>query len=130
MFLTKEQILSADDRKTDIVDVPEWGGLVKIRAMTGAERDRFEQDSIEGRGKDTKMNLRNIRARLVSLSIVDENNNRLFTRNDIEALGQKSAAALDRVFGAAQKLSGLADSDVEALTDDFGSDLNGSSTSD
>jgi len=130
MFLTRDQILGADDIPTEVIDVPEWGGQVKIRGLTGAEKDRFEQDSMQGKGKDTKMNLINIRARLVALSIVDESGRRIFGKHDIEALGKKSAAALERVFTAAQKLNGLTDDDVEGLTEDFGATQGDNSTSD
>jgi hypothetical protein len=44
------------------VSVPEWGGEVVVRALTGAERDAFEQSTIEQRGKSVKTNLANIRA--------------------------------------------------------------------
>ena len=35
---------------------------------------------------------------------------------DMEALGEKSAAALQRVFDVARRLSGMSESDVEELT--------------
>lgn len=129
-FLTRDQILAADDIPTEVIDVPEWGGQVKLKGLTGAERDRFEQDSVQGKGKDTRMNILNIRARLVALCIVDESGKRMFNKHDIEALGKKSAQALDRVFTAAQKLSGLSDEDVEGLADDFDSTQGDNSTSD
>ena len=34
--LTRDDILEADDRLTEWVDVPEWGGRVRIRALTAA----------------------------------------------------------------------------------------------
>ncbi len=117
MSLTKQQILSADDCKKERIDVPEWGGEVYIRVMTGAERDMFEaglygSDNYNGSGK---MNFKNVRAKLATLTLCDESGNRLFTDADMVTLGTKSAAALDRVFSAAQKLNGFTDQDVEDL---------------
>jgi len=114
-LLTREAILQAEDLPTEDVEVPEWGGVVRVRGLTGAERDAFEQSIVEQRGKNTRMNLRNIRARLVALTVVDEEGNRLFSDDDVEALGRKSAAALNRVFEVAQRLSGLRPEDVEEL---------------
>ena len=114
-FLTRDAILKAHDLPTEDVEVPEWGGVVRVRGLTGAERDAFEQSIVEQRGKNTRMNLRNIRAKLVALTVVDEEGNRVFSDEDAEALGKKSAAALDRVFAAAQRLSGLRPEDVEEL---------------
>ena len=114
-FLTRDAILKAHDLPTEVVEIPEWNGAVIVRGLTGAERDAFEQSIVEQRGKNTRMNLRNIRAKLVALTVVDENGNRVFSDEDAEALGKKSAAALDRIFAVAQRLSGLRPEDVEEL---------------
>lgn len=114
-FLTRDAILKAQDLPTEVVEIPEWNGAVIVRGLTGAERDAFEQSIVETRGKNTRMNLRNIRAKLVALTVVDEDGNRIFSDEDAEALGKKSAAALDRVFAVAQRLSGLRPEDVEEL---------------
>jgi hypothetical protein len=113
--LTREQILSADDLPTQDVDVPEWGGSVTVRSMTGAERDAFEAGLMVEEGEDEKNRLNNLRARLCSLCIVDDDGVPLFSPEDVEALGKKSAAALDRVFTKAQTLNGLGAKDVEDL---------------
>ena len=63
-MLTKEQILESDDLKTEVVDVPEWGGEVTIRIMSGTERDAFEQALYESAPKNKGVSLKNIRARL------------------------------------------------------------------
>ena len=113
--LTRDQILSADDLKTETVSVPEWGGHVKVRTMTGAERDAYEARSLVKRGESRELNLVNMRARLAADTIVDNEGKRLFTESDVGALGGKSAAALDRVFGVAMKLNGMSKEDVDEL---------------
>lgn len=129
-ILTRDQILDANDLEIQEVNVPEWGGTVLVRGMTGVERDAFEGSLVKGKGKNTTVNMDNIRAKLVASSIVDQDGQRLFTDQDVQALGKKSAAALDRVFAVAQELSGISQSDVEDLaknlpgdlSDNFGSD--------
>ena len=115
VFLGRDAILAIDDLPKEEVYVPEWKTWICVRALTGAERDAFESSVVEQRGKSTKMNLRNIRAKLVALTAVDEEGKRLFTDDDAALLGKKSAAALDRVFDVAQRLSGLRQEDVEEL---------------
>lgn len=127
-LLSKEQILSADDLPSEDVEVKEWGGSVRVRALTGFERDRFELSvTQDARGK---RNLDNVRARLVSLSLVDEEGKRMFTEAEVKALGAKSAKALDRLFDVARRLSGLGDDDVENLAEGFTSAPSGDSASD
>lgn len=114
-MLTRDQILGAEDLEKVEVEVPEWGGSVLVWAMTGTERDAFEQSLVDMRGKSQKVDLVNIRARLAVLCLKDEDGNRLFADNEVELLGQKSGAALDRIFPVAQRLSGVTDDDVEEL---------------
>ena len=114
-LLTREQILAASDLPTEQVAVPEWGGEVIVKALSGAERDRFEAGSMQQHGNRRELRLENIRARLVAVAVVDETGRRLFTDADVAALGRKSAAALNRVFEAASRLSGITDADIEEL---------------
>ncbi len=109
MLLTKDQILQQDDLKFEIVHVPEWGGNVKVCTMSGCARDRFET-SIKGGSE-----LSNIRAKLAAATIVNESGNLVFDEKDIVKLGNKSCAALDRVFAASQRLNMITDNDVETL---------------
>lgn len=114
-LLTRGEILAALDLPTEDVEVPEWGGCVRVRGMTGAERDRFEASVVEMRGKSARVDMVNLRAKLAATCMVGEDGQRLFAEQDVEALGAKSAAALSRVFEAAQRLSGLTGADVEEL---------------
>jgi len=119
-MLTKEQILNSNDLVTEEVDVPEWGGTVFVKSMTGTERDLFEQSIIETKGKSTKTNLANIRAKLCVMTLVDDKGSRLFTDLEFGVLGKKSAKALDRVFTVASELNGLSPTDVEDLVKNSG----------
>lgn len=110
-ILSKEQILSANDLKTERVHVPVWGGDVIVKSLTGIERDRFEDHCLKDHGKTCE----GIMALLVALAVVDESGNRMFTEADIDALGKKSAAALSVLYEAAMRLNSLDAKDVEAL---------------
>lgn len=114
-LLTKSSILAANDLKTHDVAVPEWGGTVRVRSFTGRERDAFESSMVRGDGKDRKVDLTNMRARLVGLCVIDETGARVFSDDEIDLLGAKSGAALDRVFAVAQTLNGLSNADVDEL---------------
>ncbi len=120
-LLTKAQILAADDLLREVVEVPEWGGEVMVRGLDGAARDQYEAEFLligeiqAGERPTYELDLLNARARLVALSVVDENDQRMFSDEDVVALGKKSAQALDRVYEVAQRLSGLSKKDEEEL---------------
>ncbi|MFJ9558048.1 hypothetical protein ACIRPH_29945 [Nocardiopsis sp. NPDC101807] len=111
-FLGRDAILGADDLAYDTVPVPEWGGTVRIRALTGTERDRFEAEIA---GNTKRLKLDNVRAKFVAKCIVDAKGNAVFSSSDVAALGRKNAAVLNRVFEKCQRLSGLTDEDVDEL---------------
>jgi len=121
-YLDRAAILAVPDITTEDVEVPEWGGVVRVRGLTASQRDKFEADSLQGKGKNARVNFTNLRARLVALCMVDEDGNQIFEERDTHVLGQKSAAAIDRVYSAAMKLSGIGDDDIEELTKNSESD--------
>lgn len=114
-FLGREAILAKADIPTRELFVPEWETWVRVKGLNGRERDEFEVSITVGKGKNRDVNMRNMRAKLIVLSVVDERGAALFTEGDVEALGAKSAAALEKIFDVARELSGLSDQDVEEL---------------
>lgn len=112
-MLKREEILAAADVKSIDVEVPEWGGTVRVREMSGTQRDLYEQELVARQDKDKVMH--NVRALLVTYTAVDETGAALFTPADVEELGKKSSTALDRVFQAACKLNGIGQPALEVV---------------
>lgn len=120
----RDEILGRDDLPVEVVTVPEWGMDVRVRALSGAERDAYEASCLKrmgGKADKVEMTFENIRARLVARSVVDEAGARVFTDADVASLGAKNAAALNRLFEVAQRLSGLRGEDFEELLGNSGS---------
>ena len=106
-----DDALDLDDLAREVVEVPEWGGSVIITTMTGAQRDAWEQSLVDLKTKQA--DVRNVRAKLVVACAVDESGAPLFTAADVEALGQKSASALQRCAAVAQRLNALSEQALE-----------------
>lgn len=108
MPLSRDQILKVNDLKTEAVEVPEWGGTVLVRALTAKERLDLTREMTGADGKINRDATLDLQIRLPYLCMVDESGARLFeSEADLIALQSKSAAALERVFGVAQRLSAL-----------------------
>lgn len=129
-LLSKDLILGLDDSQYEDVYIPEWNGHVRVRGLNGTERDAFEASVVIGKGGNKDVNILNIRAKLVVKACIDENGQRLFSDQDVQALGQKSAVALNRLFAVAQRLSGLTEADVQELGKASANGQSGDSTSD
>lgn len=113
--LSRADILGADDRPTKRIHIPEWGGDVIIRTITARERDQFEQSLFVQKGNDIIRNADNMRSKLCSLVLVDEEGKNLFSFDEAAKLGQKSAAIIARLFDEAQKLNGITKEDREEM---------------
>lgn len=119
-ILNRDQILSANDRKTEIVSVPEWGGDVIVSVMSGEQRDAYESMimAVDAKGKAVQK-LDNLRAKLVACSVVDESGGLIFTAEDVALLGKKSASALQRVYDAAVRINRVTEDGVEDAAKNF-----------
>lgn len=122
MALSKTDIFGVSDRKTETVNVPEWGGDIVLRTISGADRDRFEDSltSIDNEG-NIKTNLLDADARLLVKCIVDENGERIFSDADAKDLAGKSAAVLARLAQKARELNSLGAEAAKAV-DEAGKD--------
>lgn len=116
-YLTREAILAAADLPTEECDVPEWGGVVVVRGLTGEGRDAWEASTTVVRGKMLVRDTANIRAKLVAHCVIDhETGEPAFTQQDVHALGKLSGVALNRVWAVACRLSGIGqEEDMEEL---------------
>ena len=109
MALNKAKILAAEDTKVSApIPVPEWGGDVYCKILTGTERDAFEESYSENRMKQ-------FRSRFLVLTLCDDAGVRLFADSDSAELGTKSSVVLNRVFEAAWKHNAFTNEAVEAL---------------
>lgn len=123
-MLTKQSILKAKDLQQTKVEIPEWNGEVYIRAMTGAERDSWEQAIQNKRTTNGTVELAELKARLAVMTVSDKEGNLLFTESDIPELNKKSGAAIDRIWQISHKKSHILPDDVEELRGNSKSDRN------
>lgn len=111
-LVTKAQISAAVDRKWVDVPVPEWGGDVRLMALSAADRGYIEAGSVVANGQTPQLkvdSLKVYREKLVGMSMVDENFERLYSNKEILAgeLGKKDGAVIERLAAKVQELSGM-----------------------
>ena len=133
MSLSRDQILQAARNakiQLDKLHVPELGGDIYVRGMSGKERDEFEEGLRIRKGKRTgQSDLRNFRARLAVKVIVTEDGQRILQDDDAAIFGQMPAGVLDRIISRCTELSGMADEEAEDLGNGSGSVDGGGSSS-
>jgi hypothetical protein len=134
-YLGHDAILKASALKTEEVSVPEWADpetgadTVLVRELRGRERDEWEASLAVQRGRQMVPDVANMRAKLVARTVIGDDGEPVFSQQDVAALGELSAAALDRVFEVASRLSGLNADAVETGKASSATAPNGGSTS-
>lgn len=114
-YLNRDQILAAQDLPVEEVEVPEWGGKVRLRTLGALDRVAFEEAAkgirqTEGIRADAL-----VMGLFICRCAVDEAGARIFQDADAEALAAKSGPVVMRLFGRAGALNGLTARDVEEL---------------
>lgn len=112
-LLDRAAIFGTKDLRTRDVDIEDWGGTVRVRALTARQLDTHQQTSYAARGKDGKTVDPEFRARVVALGVIDEDGKRIFIDDDIPELSTKSGAALEVLFEAIMELTGTGAKAVE-----------------
>ena len=121
-YLSRDDILKPRDLKVEEVDVPEWGGIVRVRELTGEAMNAFQASLVRTRpngqpfrDKDGTpiVDVTNRTAKLIVWSVIDDEGNPLLSLADVEALGRESNAALERIADAAERLSGFNETGIE-----------------
>jgi hypothetical protein len=107
MQLSKEQILAAEDLDTVIEPVPEWGGDVTLKMLSAKERITWEQEVFP----DGVVNTEKFLTSLVARSLVDESGARMFSDDELDALGAKNPAVIARLRELAAKLNKIGQTD-------------------
>jgi len=114
--LTREEIFGMEDILIEEVTIPMWGNrTVYVCGLTAAAKNRYQQSLVDMKGTTRTLRLENSTAKLVALTVCNQDRQCLFTERDIERLGTKSAAALELIVEVANRLSGMTQKEVADL---------------
>ena len=124
-LIDKDAILAAQDIKSEDVEVPEWGGSVRVRELSAADLLGFWDACRDGEGELVR---ERVQPALLARAVVGEDGAPLFTDADVGELMRKSARIIGRVSDAAQKLNGIGQ-EAEEIAKNSGAAPSGASPS-
>lgn len=104
--LTVADILAANDIVEEDVEVPEWGGSVRIRAFTKARQQELRFMATDPRTQ--KLDNEKLELQIFIHGVIDPQ----FAPAHQTELREKSAGALDRVLKRIMAISGMSDEAV------------------
>ncbi|WWT39953.1 hypothetical protein [Microcystis phage Mae-JY09] len=98
--LSVEQLLGADDRPEVVIHVPEWGGSVRLKALSAGQwRDVREA----AKKPDGTLDNENFEARFLMASMVEP----VLSEDQFGQLMERNALVLSRLSGEALKVTAL-----------------------
>lgn len=103
-----DEILGTDDLKRERVHVKEWGRDIYVREMTGQERQEFLRIA-----RDEKQHGK-AEAFIIALVACDEDGEKIFSMDQVDALQRKNAKALDTLGKKILELNKIGDDAIEA----------------
>jgi hypothetical protein len=113
----RSAIIASDDLPREPVEVPWVDEKLYIRGMSANDKDHWlvlhspDLESFQWKEQAT--------ASLVAKCLVTEDGERIFSDDDIEALGEKNGDTLTELRGVAMRLSGMNSQEAEVVAEDF-----------
>jgi hypothetical protein len=105
-------------------------GTMRLRGLTGAEVNEWQDAAVEGNGKKRRQS-KHAMALLIVKCAINEDGSQFFEPRDVLKVGQMPGYVLMQLTDVALALSGLGDDDdVKELVQGFDDDPNETSTSD
>lgn len=110
-ILSFNQILAAPDITEDLVDVPEWGGVVKVRALTKAQQHKMQRlATVRGTVDPERMEQYMLVYGLIEPGV---------TIQEAEQLSVKAAGVVERILRRIMALSGMSPQASESAERNF-----------
>lgn len=109
-MLNREALLNAPGPATTIIEVPEWGGQLRIKAFSGTERAEFAKIC----AADDKI-MAEIFGKVLILGCVEENGSPLLGAADVDTIMAKDGRVVQRVAEAIMEFNGLTDKAAETI---------------
>lgn len=91
------------------------GRTITVTELNGTDFDKF-QTFIQKRRKGDNIDINGLRAALVALTVVDDEGNRVFGDDDIDAINANlGSRVIKTIYAKAAKLSGLEDDEAQEM---------------
>ena len=119
-ILSKQDILNSRKPKKTLIEVPEWGGSVYIKHLTASIAIEFSQLASDKtlNMANTDMNLLFV-IKLLAFSIIDEDENQLFTEDEIKIMLDTEFIALTGMIDKILCINGMSEQAVKDTQNSF-----------
>ena len=110
-FLSADELLNVDDRPVASLEVQEWGGSIRVRALALGDYLSLKEQHTRPDGEADE---RELSIAMLQAGIVDEQGEPMLTLEQARQLLRKNAVPLGRVMKAIGQVTGTDDVAKEA----------------
>lgn len=103
--LTVEDIITSDDRDLVDVEVPEWGGIVKVQPFTKRQQVEIRRAAQVSLGGDGNIDVDEFERQVFLAGLVEPE----VTPDQYNLLLEKNAQAMDRIVKEILRINGMAE---------------------
>lgn len=118
-LLTRDEVVNTDDRRYEIIPVPEWDGSVRVRSLNEPEYHAYRDSVLMRAGREREVNEKIVRVCLVAACVVDADGKTILTVDDImggkDPSKAKSAHAIAIIWKVAGRLCGIDEDDIAEI---------------
>ncbi len=113
-YLTRDDFFRPAERR--YIDVPLGGGRkVRLRSLTEPEMSAYEASILTSKGEFSPSKMMRARRKLICLTVVDAEGNRVLSDEDAVKLQDMDGATANEIYNAACTHCGIRESDIEEL---------------
>jgi hypothetical protein len=111
---SRDALIQLCQRRYAEIELSDVGVVVRIQSLSEKEKSDYETVLISKNGRGIlKDRLADATRRLIALCVVDENDKRVFTDNDLSVISSMDAAVASRIYDACQEHCGFNRGDIE-----------------
>ena len=113
---SRNVLLKLCERRYIDVELPEVGLVVRIQSLSEKEKSEYETQLVAKSGKGIiRDRLQDATRRLIALCMVDEKNERIFSRSklDLDKISEIDSFVSSRIYEACQEHCGFNRNDIE-----------------
>jgi|GEM_PF-6076982 len=111
--LGRDDILDAKDYTIETAEC--WGGVVRLRSLSGASQERYQNRVLKqgfGTGSAGR-DMTELNALLLTMVIVDDNDELIFDAKDIPKINSKSSKSIMKLIKVVHNQNGMGDEGVD-----------------
>lgn len=108
----RAKFLQPAERRYTEIEIEDFG-RIRLQSLSEREQADYDMSILDSKGRWSRRAASNARRRLIALTVVDADGNRVFHDSEIDALGELDGQIANAIYEAAEAHCGSAAKQIE-----------------